>query len=94
MTELRCPDCEALMERIDECYECLLAQSSANKSGTYVRTKCKHGHPWTEENTVLKLHRGTHVRECRTCHIEQARKFYRSKGHLIKKEKYAKSKQR
>jgi hypothetical protein len=94
MIERRCEACEAIMHLDDECDECLVFKSNADKNGQSVRTRCKHGHPWTEENTVLKLHRGTHVRECRKCHIEQARKYYRSKGHLIKRERYAKSKQR
>jgi|694.fasta_scaffold39027_7 hypothetical protein len=93
MTEQRCPACEAVIELTDECYECLLAKHNAQRSGMEPRTKCKHGHPWTEENTRLKLHKGKHVRECKTCDRDRYQKYYQTKGHLAKKERYAESKQ-
>ena len=92
MTERRCEACEALIHLDDECNECLLFTHNAAKSKPSTRTRCKHGHIWTEENTRWKLNKGKYSRQCRECEREQTNNYYKIRGHILKKEKYAESK--
>jgi hypothetical protein len=77
MTELRCPDCEALIERIDECYECTrFALTRVDE-----KTTCINGHPWNADSTIWRVGRGTTGRRCRTCEQEsEHRRYLRDKA--------------
>jgi hypothetical protein len=53
--------------------------------------KCKYGHPWTEENTIVsKRPGGGEIRGCRECGRKRAREWYRAQARIevkrIKKE--------
>jgi hypothetical protein len=43
-------------------------------------THCRHGHPYDEKNTRLRVNDGKHARRCRTCHREdEARRAARKR---------------
>jgi hypothetical protein len=46
-----------------------------------LKTHCVHGHPFSPENTRIKIKRGRPSRECRICHARH------KKEHLLRKEK-------
>jgi hypothetical protein len=40
------------------------------------RTHCDKGHPFDEENTLIRMHHGKPIRRCRTCKNERERLYW------------------
>ncbi len=82
MIEIRCTECEALLELLDYCYDCLsnkrltvnlyeIENKKFNK-----RSHCTNGHAFTEENTRLDMtKKGNNVYQvCKQCHAEKCKR--------------------
>jgi hypothetical protein len=81
MTELRCPDCEAIVNELD-CTDCLqlqrnmqaqeTAQALLERAPIQTRTHCPKGHEMTPDNTRIDVRADAEkqsiTRSCRTCH--------------------------
>ncbi len=82
MTERRCPECEALMELIDYCYDCLsnrrltLSTYAVDDKSINKRSHCKNGHAFTAENTRLDMTKkgNTAYQVCRKCHADMCKR--------------------
>lgn len=89
-SESRCPQCEAVMDLLDECYECTLLTNvvMTNKkipSKRQTLTHCKDGHALTDENVYVRKRPergGKTSRICKTCRLEMERKNRRLKAAL------------
>jgi len=95
MDELRCGECESLIDVLDRCEECMttIRVDVPQRLDTFVRTECKQGHSLTEENSFVKLSRGVGYLTCQICYKASYRKYYDSKGRDVRKAKNDKSKQ-
>lgn len=68
MTGQRCPKCEAVLNVLDDCYECLCITASKSMSRYHGRQEtCKRGHAYTPENTVIEIYKGKENNRCRKC---------------------------
>lgn len=74
--EQRCARCEAPVDRLDDCYECVL---SDHRHGEHAvlrqldsqfrkKTHCLKGHEFTDANTRIDVNHGSAYQVCRTCH--------------------------
>jgi hypothetical protein len=72
MIEQRCPDCEAIIELVDECADCTRLASTRTED----RPTCKNGHPWTPDSTLWRKGRGRMNRTCRICEKETEHRRY------------------
>ena len=66
MKEVRCDQCEALVDVADQCYECLKAPPPKRKH-------CSHGHEYTAETLFFDP---SGNRRCRTCENVRGLKYY------------------
>lgn len=74
---MRCPNCEARIDVLDLCQECIEFESK-KRIVVDVATHCKEGHEYTAENTAYRFDSGKWVngergcrRYCRTCRREK-----------------------
>lgn len=74
---MRCPNCEAPIDVLDLCQECIEFESK-KKIVIDVSTHCKAGHEYTPETTGYRFDSGNRVdgerncrRHCRTCRREK-----------------------
>ena len=71
---------ERRKKRIDECI--LRNQKKKPRSHhNIVKTHCKHGHPYSGDNLIIKKNGG---RDCRECHRIASKKHYYKKHNLKK----------
>ena len=73
MNEVRCDQCEAIVDVADQCYECLKAPPPKRKH-------CYHGHEYTAETLSFGP---TGVRRCRPCDNTRAMRTYQRKQAAI-----------
>ena len=81
MTELRCQRCEAPVDVVDQCYDCLSLSNAVMKdritpSKRRTLTHCRDGHLLSEENVYIRKRPdrpGTISRICKICRIEMER---------------------
>ena len=80
--ELRCPECESLLELFDFCYDCLSSKKippevyEINDKTLKRKTHCNNGHAFTKENTRFDNRKsGSGVYQvCRICHSESCKR--------------------
>lgn len=89
MNDRRCQRCEAPVDVLDNCEDCLLKGNETYASGRKVkvfelRTHCSKGHEFTEENTRMNpAAREKHdFQICRTCARDGVRKSNEKKKAL------------
>jgi len=87
MTEERCAQCEAIIDELDFCGECLqhtkaqenleLMKQRVDTRPPFKGTHCPQGHEYNEANTRIDLRPGTlksPIRACRLCHNERLKR--------------------